>query len=45
MPEAERGDVERITAGTLDALGRQAFAEEFSAGAADETTALGAVWS
>ncbi|MEV0154302.1 BTAD domain-containing putative transcriptional regulator [Micromonospora sp. NPDC050686] len=32
MPKAERGDVDRITARSLAALGEEAFATEFSAG-------------
>ncbi|MGK5628185.1 AfsR/SARP family transcriptional regulator [Streptomyces sp. URMC 123] len=32
LPEAERGDVDRVTAAVLAALGPEAFAEEFSAG-------------
>ncbi|SDL80267.1 BTAD domain-containing putative transcriptional regulator [Nonomuraea jiangxiensis] len=35
LPEAERGDVDRITARVLAALGEQKFAAEFSAGVGD----------
>ncbi|MFG3408267.1 BTAD domain-containing putative transcriptional regulator [Streptomyces sp. NPDC048142] len=36
LPEAERGDVDRITAKTLAALGTERFAAEFSAGIDDD---------
>ncbi|MEV8535203.1 tetratricopeptide repeat protein [Streptomyces sp. NPDC051211] len=36
LPEAERGDVERITAKVLATLGTEVFAAEFSAGADDD---------
>ncbi|WND39554.1 hypothetical protein RI578_37015 [Streptomyces sp. BB1-1-1] len=41
LPEAERGDVERITARALAALGARTFAAEYSTDADDDDPDLG----